>query len=705
MFKLPSIILALLLSFNAFATKSPHGVKFGIKCDVCHNPEGWTFKTENNSFDHSLTSFPLAGQHKAVECRKCHVDLVFSNAKTTCVSCHKDLHQQTVGQDCERCHTPRSWVVTNITEIHRQSRFPLNGQHTQVDCYQCHKSASLLRFDPMGAECSDCHMSNYAATTQPSHVASKFPKDCFLCHNEKGWQPAKFNHNTNTTFPLTGGHIGIDCNSCHSKGFAGTPTECVSCHLNNYNATTNPSHVTAKFSTDCKTCHATSNWQSTTFNHNTGTTFPLTGGHIGVACISCHSKGYTGTSTECVSCHLTNYNATKNPDHVAAKFPTDCKTCHTPIAWQPSTFNHSTSTTFPLTGAHIAVNCIDCHSKGYVGTSVECVSCHLTNYNATKNPAHATAKYSTDCKTCHSTVAWQPSTFNHNTSTAFPLTGLHIGVSCISCHSAGYVGTPTTCVSCHLTNYNATTNPNHTTAKFPTDCKVCHTAAGWVPSTFNHNTSTAFPLTGGHIGVACISCHSKGYTGTSTLCESCHITNYNATTNPNHTTAKFPTDCKVCHTSTGWVPSTFNHTTNTTFPIVGAHIGVSCISCHSKGYVGTSTDCFSCHAAKYNATTNPAHAGAKFPTTCLSCHTQNGWTPSTYNHDTQYFPINSGKHKGKWTLCSECHTSPTNYAVFNCLLCHEHSNKASVDSQHNGRSGYVYNSTNCYSCHPRGNAN
>jgi hypothetical protein len=73
----------------------------------------------------------------------------------------------------------------------------------------------------MGAECSDCHTKDYVATTQPSHVASKFPKDCFLCHTERGWQPAKFDHNTSTTFPLTGGHIGIDYSSCHAKGYAG----------------------------------------------------------------------------------------------------------------------------------------------------------------------------------------------------------------------------------------------------------------------------------------------------------------------------------------------------------------------------------------------------------------------------------------------------------------------------------------------------
>jgi nitrate/TMAO reductase-like tetraheme cytochrome c subunit len=702
MFKLSSVIIALLLSFSVFAAKSPHGANFSIKCDVCHNPEGWTVDVKSNSFDHSQTDFQLVGQHKTVNCRNCHLDLVFSNAKTNCLSCHKDVHQQTVGQDCARCHTTRSWIVSNITEIHRQSRFPLQGQHAQVDCYQCHKSASLLRFDPMGAECSDCHSNTYNATTKPSHIESKFPKDCFLCHTEQGWQPAKFDHNIHTTFPLAGGHVGVDCSRCHSKGYAGISTDCLSCHLANYNATKSPAHLAAKFSTDCKTCHTVKAWTPSTFNHNTSTNFALKGGHIGVDCIKCHTTGYTGTSAICVSCHLPDYNASKSPGHSAAKFSTDCKTCHTETAWKPSTFNHNTSTTFALKGGHIGVDCIKCHTTGYVGTSTICVSCHLSGYNATKSPAHSAAKFSTDCKTCHTETAWVPSTFNHSTSTTFPLTGGHFGLDCIKCHSKGYAGTSTVCVTCHQNDYNASTNPGHVAAKFSTDCKTCHTSTAWKPSTFNHNTSTTFPLTGGHLGVNCIDCHSKGYAGTSTVCVTCHQNDYNASTNPGHVAAKFSTDCKTCHTSTAWKPSTFNHNTGTTFPIVGAHIGVTCISCHAKGYVGISTDCVSCHLAKYNATTNPAHSAAKFPTTCLTCHSQTAWTPSTYNHDSQYFPINSGKHRGQWTLCSECHTNATNYAVFNCLLCHAHNSKATVDSQHSGRSGYAYNSTNCYSCHPRG---
>ena len=526
MFKLSFITLALLLSMNILAIQSPHGVNLSMKCDVCHNTDGWN-NIKKNAFNHDQTAFPLIGQHKLIDCRKCHVDLVFSNAKTACNSCHTDVHQQTVGQDCERCHNEQSWIVQNIKVIHDQSKFPLRGIHAQIDCYQCHKSASLLRFDPMHTECIDCHLKDYNATTSPSHVATRYSKDCTLCHDEKTWFSATFDHNT-TAFPLTGSHIGVYCIRCHANGYTAIPTTCVSCHLTNFNATTNPNHITAKFSTDCQTCHNVIAWQPSTFNHNT-TAFPLTGSHIGVDCIKCHASGYISTPSTCVSCHQANFNATTNPNHLTAKFSTDCQTCHNVTAWQPSTFNHNTATTFPLTGSHIGVACVTCHTNGYSAIPTTCVSCHLPNYNATTNPNHVTAKFSTACETCHTVTAWTPSTFNHNTATTFPLTGGHIGVACISCHKNGYSPIPTTCVSCHLTDYNTTTNPAHAAAKFSTDCLTCHNVTAWSPAPlFNH--TSFFPISSGrHSGISCVTCHTTptNYAVFTCITASCHGSAHN----------------------------------------------------------------------------------------------------------------------------------------------------------------------------------
>ena len=125
----------------------------------------------------------------------------------------------------------------------------------------------------------------------------------------------------------------------------------------------------------------------------------------------------------------------------------------------------------------------------YNGTTPKtCAGCHTTDYNATTNPNHKTAGFSTACESCHSQNAWAPSTFDHN-KTKFPLTGAHTTVACTVSHQ-GYTGTSTVCVDCHLAKFNATTKPNHKTLALSTACATCHTTApGWAPASFpNHGT-------------------------------------------------------------------------------------------------------------------------------------------------------------------------------------------------------------------------
>ena len=189
------------------------------------------------------------------------------------------------------------------------------------------------------------------------------------------------------------------------------------------------------------------------------------------------------------------------------------------------------------------------------------------------------------------------------------------------------------------------------------------------------------------------------YKGTSRLCSGCHLPLYNATKTPPHSANGFATTCDSCHkfTDPDWLQAKYTHQT---FQLVGVHATRTCVNCHTNGvYKGTSTLCASCHLPLYNATTNPKHSTAGFPTTCDSCHkaADTLWTQGVFNHTR--FPITSGNHKKP---CSACHVNPSSYLVFSCLTaCHA---KSTTDSKHNGRSGYVYDSNACYSCHPQGRA-
>ena len=83
----------------------------------------------------------------------------------------------------------------------------------------------------------------------------------------------------------------------------------------------------------------------------------------------------------------------------------------------------------------------------------------------------------------------------------------------------------------------------------------------------------------------CVDCHVNGnYSLNSTLCYSCHQKDYANTNNPAHASAGFPTTCELCHDTTVWTDSTFNHD-NTTFPLTGSHTVPprQCTDCHVNG--------------------------------------------------------------------------------------------------------------------------
>ena len=684
-------------------TNNPNHVAAGFSqdCSLCHTFAQWT----GAKFDHNTTKFPLTGGHVSLGCSTCHTTGSYASTSTACASCHRADFNSTsnpnhtaagFSQDCTSCHVTAQWKGAKFD--HNTTKFPLTGGHVLADCSRCHTSANYATTSTV---CASCHMTDYNNTSNPNHTAAGFVQDCTMCHTTVQWKGGKFDHNA-TRFSLTGAHVSVTCQTCHTTpNYASTSTACASCHLADFNKTTNPNHTTAGFPQDCTACHTTVQWLGATFNHG-DTKFPLTGAHVPVACQTCHTTpNYASTSTACASCHLTNFNSTTNPNHVLAGFGQDCSPCHTTVQWTGATFNHG-NTKFPLTGTHVTVTCQTCHTSGsYASTPTTCVSCHLTDFNGANSPNHTTAGFPQDCSTCHTTVQWMGAVFDHS-KTGFVLTGVHLQTACALCHPNGrFVGTPTTCSSCHLADFQGTNNPNHTAAGFPQDCSLCHSAAGWPGAQYTH-PSAKFTLTGFHITLNCSACHANGqYATLSTTCVTCHLSDYNGTTSPTHATYGFPQDCTVCHATTAWTPASFSHAT-TNFALTGAHVSVTCVSCHIGGvFKGTPTTCYACHKTDYTGITNPNHVAAGFPTTCSTCHTTTVWTGATFTHSQ--FPINSGHHARAWTSCADCHTNANDYKVFSCTGCHQH-DKASVDSHHRSVRNYVYNSANCYSCHPNGSA-
>jgi len=585
------------------ATRNPdhRAAGFSPDCSECHASTSIRQAQWGGSdvqFVHTA-AFPLTGGHNILDCNLCHQPGVsYASTSADCYACHEDNYNATTdpnhlngnfGTMCDVCHSINAWRPADFAD-HSVTGFPLDGAHAPLACDDCHATG----YTNTPGECIGCHRAAYEGVEDPNHVQSQFPEDCTECHTTSAWTPATFDHGQ-TRFPLTGAHTELACLDCHAEGYTGTPFDCWSCHEQDFNEVEEPPHTQDAFDVDCTVCHTTDAWSPSTFDHTTQTDYELTGAHTTVECSLCHLNAvYAGTPTDCWSCHEQDYNEAEDPNHVQQSFPQDCTICHSTAKWDDATFDHN-QTNFPLTGAHIGIDCNLCHAEGYAGTPTDCWSCHEADYRGTNDPDHVAENFPQECTICHSTANWDAEEFDHN-QTNFPLTGAHRGLDCTLCHADGYTGTPTDCWSCHEADYRATDDPDHEAGNYPHDCTECHTTDNWDAEDFDHNT-TNFPLTGSHVGVACDQCHTDGFAGTPTDCYFCHQAEYDGTTDPNHAAAGFPQSCQECHNTVAWDQADFNHD-GQWFPIYsGTHNNEwdSCSQCHPNGSNYQEFTCISCH--------------------------------------------------------------------------------------------------------------
>ena len=211
--------------------------------------------------------------------------------------------------------------------------------------------------------------------------------------------------------------------------------------------------------------------------------------------------------------------------------------------------------------------------------------------------------------------------FNHST-TFFPLTGSHIGVSCRECHKdASLTSLPTDCQSCHPMNIQHTSNLG--------DCTLCHTTVTFSAPYFNHNR-IGISIQGVHIGLvvsSCLNCHvPNSYSGISFTCSNCHKPN-----NVDGRVHRSLTDqCEQCHSQLAWIPARFpEHNTYAT-QLVGAHAPLRCSSCHSSAFTNwlninyrdnpdPTMSCARCHTRNYRAGKH-GHSGIVADANCGRCH-------------------------------------------------------------------------------------
>ena len=475
---------------------------------------------------------PLARPHASLEglekCSKCHAEQKGLSAKL-CLDCHTELAGRVAKgsgfhgrlpaakkEACQGCHPDHRGVDFKMVEWepsrdkfdHQKTGWALKGGHAKVKCADCHDKRLLadgairrmLDKQPkretylgLATRCESCHFDEHRG---------QLGRECQKCHNEVEWKKApSFNHQE-TAFALRGKHQKVDCAKCHPNQnddkFAASafpkpraasfmlmkPVEhktCESCHQDPHKGSLGP---------NCASCHQEEGWKliKTSKNQNTSfhdkTRFPLRGGHVGVACRSCHGP-FPGQPAKfkglafgaCSDCHEDAHlgqlagkgvnagnagkagKAGKAGDSGGAP---PCDSCHTVAAFSPPRYEleQHAKTKFPLEGGHAAVACRACHPSepslaGRIPAAVRrrlsqrkrpetfsfvvfhpkaaaegCAGCHADVHRG----QFAANKTKNTCESCHKTTSFADLAFDHDKDSRFPLSGKHAQTPCAGCH-------------------------------------------------------------------------------------------------------------------------------------------------------------------------------------------------------------------------------------------------------------------------------
>lgn len=168
------------------------------------------------------------------------------------------LPHDTFPADCKLCHVGEAW--NTLTESFQfdhelQTGVRLDGAHAQAKCLRCHNDRGPVAvFTSLG--CAGCH--------EDVHQGD-LGQVCTNCHQQNTWLPeGQIAMHNRTRFPLTGAHVGVSCNRCHSGAFVGnfqpTDNECVTCHRDDLAGTRNPPHLGLGWVDRCDRCHMPTNW-------------------------------------------------------------------------------------------------------------------------------------------------------------------------------------------------------------------------------------------------------------------------------------------------------------------------------------------------------------------------------------------------------------------------------------------------------------
>ena len=649
---------------------------------------------------------PLSAVHqrvgdgeRALSCADCHGGL-FGDMRAACLDCHRRIDEQLEARTglhgvlgmarverCGSCHSEhhgasfpmvnrRSFAAAGVPEPgefdHGLVGFEMGGRHLELECSECHADAEVevlppghFRFGGLSQACSACHEDPHGGSMAVA---------CADCHGQSDWDE-RFSLGHDRVLPLVGGHARLSCRACHEidtlhalevvggSGPRPAARACLECHASPHDegfARAAAELAALPLEASCVECHEhehesfrAEGLALDTAQH-AGSGFPLEPPHQELECAACHEPAlgsfdlrYPGRAPEeCSRCHADPHAGQFADGPFALSEPGgECTNCHAAHEWEPPAFgpDEHARAGLPLDGAHLEVDCHDCHeivgggARVFRGTVSDCDTCHADPHRHFFAPFEdelALAEHGT-CAACHLTSGFSVPPehgFDHARFADFPLRGAHAQEDCEACHvpaeepdtfgrSFGFVaehfGRIESCASCHEDPHRGTFDgpgkPRRVEGR--TGCARCHVEVSFRAFTrgFDHALWTGYELEDSHARLGCTDCHlpkdepnEYGLTWGSALgvaCADCHADPH---------AGQFEdlggrTDCSRCHTPARFGDSIFRHDWDSTFELGEAHRDLACSACHPlephEGgaivrYRPLKSDCIDCHGAQ-----------------------------------------------------------------------------------------------------------
>ncbi len=647
-------------------------------------------------FDHPFEGYDVAGAHDDLECAACHehADLAllppgarrFLGLSRDCESCHGEAspHEGRMLRSCASCHGQER-PFAEVAEFEHDPRFELSGVHAVAECAACHERGTPTSIETLASAveppavraCASCHEVPHAPESLANAAllgAHAGGDACSLCHLD-GQSTFPDAGSTLTAalheafaFDLEAPHGDLECAECHGPElpwearFPGRARrDCAACHEDAHGGQFDGEPTAA-----CVDCHGDTAFVPARFDleQHGRCAFPLEGAHQAVTCNACHElpadggpRTWRGVPRDCAACHADAHDGRFVEEDGAL---TDCADCHGAQAFggeaTAAEFDHGHWTSFPLDGAHGALECAACHEAsaerdaagrrfgrvadvfgGSPTAARPCADCHAdaheVDFDAPGRPAAVDGRRG--CARCHDSTSWRAASaagFDHQVWTERRLGGAHLELECTTCHrrsarpdhlgrSFGRVRERfgqdvAACATCHGDPHGGLFDGAHAPAQVDgrEGCVRCHGERRFLPLTlaaFDHDLWTDTDLASGHRQQTCDDCHPRlaqpgpaargRAVAQGRACDDCH--------NDPHAgqfAEKGRNDCRRCHGDQGsWAELDFDHDRDSRFALDAVHAPLACDDCHSAAerpglaalvrYKPLGVECVDCH--------------------------------------------------------------------------------------------------------------